>query len=114
MRIIDWSSDVCSSDLGIRERQRRHALLLLQIPNPESPIPASPAGASPRGPRHQVLILAFAGSNPAAPATQASSPPTATVSAQRDRKSVASGKSVTERVDLGGSRLLKKKKQQHT
>src|SRR5690606_21385767 len=27
-----------------------------------------PAGASPRGLRHQVLILAFAGSNPAAPA----------------------------------------------
>src|SRR5690606_21564506 len=28
----------------------------------------APAGASPRGPRHRVLIPAFAGSNPAAPA----------------------------------------------
>src|SRR3546814_11494872 len=32
---------------------------------------------------------------------------------QRDRKSVVSGTSVTVRVDLGGSRLLKKKKEKN-
>src|SRR3546814_5176435 len=38
MRISDWSSDVCSSDLG-RPRAREPEQLF-RIPNPESPTPA--------------------------------------------------------------------------
>src|SRR3546814_3006904 len=41
MRISDWSSDVCSSDLRILERRKRHRCQT-----------AGTAGAIPRGARH--------------------------------------------------------------
>src|SRR3546814_14408881 len=84
MRISDWSSDVCSSDLrryrpgewrqgrGRQHRQWRHRRRQRR----------------PR-PRHR--------------GRQWRRPP-------GDRKSVVSGKSVSVRVDLGGRRIIKKKK----
>src|SRR3546814_3163212 len=50
MRISDWSSDVCSSDLdsgfgirdsgfGIRDSSKRERHITCVIPNPQSPIP---------------------------------------------------------------------------
>src|SRR3546814_13312732 len=71
MRISDWSSDVCSSDLrGVAavEIQRRTLEILgtLQVERRQHPV--------------------------------------------ADRKSVVSGKSVSVRVDLGGRRIIKKKR----
>src|SRR3546814_18106319 len=71
MRISDWSSDVCSSDLGILRRS------IID---------------------HQHRQRHFAiGQRPA-------------MNSWPDRKSVVSGKSVSVRVDLGGRRIIKKKR----
>src|SRR3546814_15435739 len=78
VRISDWSSDVCSSDLGGYPRTR----------------PAAARHARSRAPR---------GWRPAGPTRR-----------PRDRQSVASGKSVSVRVDLGGRRILKKKNDNYT
>src|SRR3546814_14439282 len=101
MRISDWSSDVCSSDLaaGHTRRGRPEALHLhhrpLQRQGRErggdvttAARPARPGPAHPRSAR-----------SPARRRPQ-----------DRDRKSVVSGKSGAVRVDLGGRRIIKKKK----
>src|SRR3546814_17838875 len=82
MRISDWSSDVCSSDLGRGDR-----------------VPA--AG---RRDRHR------AGARPAQAGAGQGQGRGGKDRAQADRKSVVSGKSVSVRVDLGGRRIIKKKK----
>src|SRR3546814_16377025 len=105
MRISDWSSDVCSSDLppawrgvrlGVRERwsraesaRRGPVYLQRHRPDPE---------CGDRGIRFGVCP----GNLRTAPSRQGSSQ-------TRDRKSVVKGKSVSVRVDLGGSRIIKKK-----
>src|SRR3546814_19444509 len=87
MRISDWSSDVCSSDLaeegeaaparaGILDRARRGDLAHM----------AARQGHARRDARAARRRLG------------------------RDRKSVVEGKSVSVRVDLGGRRSIKKKK----
>src|SRR3546814_14268895 len=99
MRISDWSSDVCSSDLlgtghdlrRVDEAQRneqpdqrgqhvddRHGVDRLARPDPRR--------------EHGVVERDDEGL------------------AGRDRKSVVSGKRVSVRVDLGGRRIIKKKK----
>src|SRR3546814_11013764 len=105
MRISDWSSDVCSSDLQCacngggqdepavalghgRGRHHLHRISPDQAGDKRggdrSPCPDAPGGgACPRPP------------------------------AARDRKSVVSGKRVSVRVDLGGRRIIKKKTQQN-
>src|SRR3546814_17928199 len=105
MRISDWSSDVCSSDLGPLARSGlagpgcprklagqgdRSAAAGARRRCPgtgDGPRPWLPAGGGPADRR-------LTGAGRAAP----------------DRKSVVSGKSVSVRVDLGGRRVLKKKK----
>src|SRR3546814_16825128 len=97
MRISDWSSDVCSSDLS-RSRPRadrgRRTAAGRPAARPAAPRPPCPsvraaaAGLPPEG----------YGRRPASPAG--------------DRKSVVEGKSVSVRVDLGGRRIIKKKKKQ--
>src|SRR3546814_20371080 len=86
MRISDWSSDVCSSDLvpatrraqcGSGSARRR---LRARVRRPACP---RPSGAR---------------------AGRASAPH----GRRRDRKSVVEGKSVSARVDLGGRRHIKK------
>src|SRR3546814_19804642 len=82
MRISDWSSDVCSSDLdGLAQSGLPDAggarWLLGQRAGPDALVVARARG---RG-QHQ-----------------------------RDRKSVVEGKSVSVRGDLGGRRIIKKKK----
>src|SRR3546814_17802752 len=99
MRISDWSSDVCSSDLvvatdlmqaqlGAIEIQRR-----VDVGHPDHGVQVFHAG-------FPSSIRRSAGVWPAA----------------RDRKSVVSGKSVSVRVDLGGRRIIKntRKKQYRT
>src|SRR3546814_11621695 len=94
MRISDWSSDVCSSDLNlaryIRELDRpcavarNDAVTLADIARlAPSHIIVSPGPCTPKEAGISNAVI--------------------------DRKSVVSGKSVSVRVDLGGCRILKKK-----
>src|SRR3546814_17687761 len=90
MRISDWSSDVCSSDL---QRVVRHGLRAQR-----GVLAGRGAGGRPlrrlagRGLFRRVDVQ---------PGDRRQ---------QGDRKSVVEGKSVSVRVDLGGRRIIKKKK----
>src|SRR3546814_12728240 len=79
MRISDWSSDVCSSDLCMPRRMgtRRRSTTILRMPR----LPITPRKLC-----RVCLNSAISG----------------------DRKSVVKGKSVSVRVDLGGRRIIKK------
>src|SRR3546814_13490597 len=105
MRISDWSSDVCSSDLVDLSRiqpsgaagadtEARHTDGAVQVLRDSCAAEAA-AGANARGstvmPNLQNRIAIVTGAAPG------------------DRKSVVSGKSVSVRVDLGGRRIIKKK-----
>src|SRR3546814_16909814 len=96
MRISDWSSDVCSSDLlpwrfqitvrgNVRHTRRCRRTRIL-------------------GAGHQIFEQALAAALAAAAGFA--------IATQADRKSVASGKSVSVRVDLGGRRITHKKQNQ--
>src|SRR3546814_17635529 len=89
MRISDWSSDVCSSDLRWRswfrsgaDRRLRYARHSARPCRTARPRPLGGEGAAARRP----------------------------MARQPDRKSVVSGKSVSVLVDIGGRRIIKKKK----
>src|SRR3546814_18697376 len=95
MRIRDWSSDVCSSDLKTAvtgwspaEPIRQGAGLMFQ----QTAIP------------EDLASTAFRPASAGAAPDKAPGP---------DRKRVVSGKRVSVRVDLGGRRIIKKKKKQH-
>src|SRR3546814_12046834 len=98
MRISDWSSDVCSSDLKNRRSQLRRPRVQIQ-----------------KLLRRSIATLA----TPSMPGriTACRSPASSASTRKRfwpstlevDRKSVVEGKSVSVRVDLGGRRILKKK-----
>src|SRR3546814_16638950 len=112
MRISDWSSDVCSSDLVTEQSARmlevaRASALAIQ----EGPVDG-----------HQSRIICYRGEHRRSEPGQ--SPPAKRRSRseaqavrcnidrpipQIDRTSAVSGKSVSVRVDLGGRRILKKK-----
>src|SRR3546814_16925198 len=97
MRISDWSSDVCSSDLC---RVRCHALLLVlaRANRPSIGLPEIPPMGMLSGSPEQEAPM--------------STTSTYTVTGMNcgDRKSVVWGKSVSVRVELGGSRIINKKK----
>src|SRR3546814_16443467 len=82
MRISDWSSDVCSSDLSAVELLRQ-GLGRVDVGRVE---------------RHEDAFRSFGHGTIHKSVTKT------------DRKSVVLGKSVSVRVDLGGSRIIKKKK----
>src|SRR3546814_18706540 len=95
MRISDWSSDVCSSDLSdcpAQAADRAHAAARCAMPR------RYPPAARVRRRR-----AARAGE-----ASCAKAPPSRHPSFRQDRKRVVKGKSVSVRVDLGGSRIIKK------
>src|SRR3546814_19546816 len=97
MRISDWSSDVCSSDLvehlvGLvehRDAQRR------QVERPAFEMVAQPARRADDDMHALIQRPAFLAGVHAADAG--------------DRKSGVEGKRGSVRVDLGGSRVMKKK-----
>src|SRR3546814_18429413 len=96
MRISDWSSDVCSSDL-LCKAQGGSEIKAAEPPG-KTDQTRHDADLTMKALRHQLEHRAIA-------------------DAQRqhcydeeDRKSVVEGKSVSVRVDLGGSRSIKKKK----
>src|SRR3546814_12639392 len=121
MRISDWSSDVCSSDLVKQLALERVAVLegrvaqLLQIcetlrhlaehchgdERPECPIIDGLAEVDDETPATQPHAFGMSR------ARNGRERRPATV---RDRKSVVAGQSVSVRVDLGGHRIIKKKK----
>src|SRR3546814_15834398 len=99
MRISDWSSDVCSSDLlknapveYFRKQVRLGGCRRLQCPCRLFERGAACAAASARGGCHN-------GPAPEYPQHH-----------RVDRKSVVEGKCVSVRVDMGGRRKIKKKK----
>src|SRR3546814_20292737 len=89
MRISDWSSDVCSSDLLQRAGDREDLLVEHGDFLDRHSLALQPAQEG-FGDCHQVDAAAQ--------------------QLLQDRKSVVEGKSVSVRVDLGGRRIIKKKK----
>src|SRR3546814_19221189 len=104
MRISDWSSDVCSSDLrfiGRAEFGTRRFFDAARVPRRLDA-------------RHlHAQADAEEGDVPFAREADAGDLAFGPALAEADRKSVVSGKSVSERVDLGGRRIIKKKTQIH-
>src|SRR3546814_15700149 len=101
MRISDWSSDVCSSDLTAMRDGRGRSLMSGKTPIGwaiVAPARCGGLGAVPSG-RNTVSARRMITMRSAA--------------AIGDRKSVVSGESVSVRVDLGGRRILKQKNKHH-
>src|SRR3546814_11345856 len=97
MRISDWSSDVCSSDLFQRAESR---------PGPQRARLRQAGSPPPPGTTWALNRKAPARASAAAPARPATPP------YRVDRKSVVEGKRVSGRVDVGGRRIIKKKNNQ--
>src|SRR3546814_11907344 len=93
MRISDWSSDVCSSDLGAIRNNHGYAQILTQLlgDRPGKGIHGS-AGRKGNDECYRLIRPFFC-----------------LGCRRQDRKSVVQGKSVSVRVDLGGRRSIKKK-----
>src|SRR3546814_19412447 len=110
MRICDWSSDVCSSDL--LDFQMQGMTVASRIPvGTEEVIRTAPAARIrdlyDRYYRPERATLVMVGDfDPAAVEAK--------VKARLDRKSVVEGKSVSVGVGLGGRRIFKKKKKKIT
>src|SRR3546814_11434292 len=98
MRISDWSSDVCSSDLGGDQRAARR--------------PLDRDGRDRAGVRavQPAALRGEAGCSEDCVSLKARTGSPSSSTASRDRKSVVKGKSVSVRVNLGGRRVIKKKK----
>src|SRR3546814_11418298 len=119
MRISDWSSDVCSSDLGARCGGRARPAVGQRFGRGSHARP---------GARQGVRDCAAAGAcirsdegaqggrtGSALPARARGEPaPRAGAAFPLDRKSVEQGKSVSVSVDRGGRRIIKKKKKKKT
>src|SRR3546814_18080646 len=101
MRISDWSSDVCSSDLYMRVPDIAAQLDALRG---EACRPAA------RGMRLVVEIAQVEGQRVALDTGIFQIDRPVPLGRHADRKRVVSGKSVAVRVDLGGRRNIKKQK----
>src|SRR3546814_16210088 len=100
MRISDWSSDVCSSDLFLEVEIELRVVLTCQHDEADhiladfiNHIAQRDEGARPLRHAHRLAAIEQIDHLH-----------------QLDRKSVVQGKSVSVRVDLGGRRIIKKKK----
>src|SRR3546814_17834144 len=107
MRISDWSSDVCSSDLS--KRTFRRACIQIGL---GQMVDGRYTGPSAYNLRHTAASIALReGRTPVEVATLLGhAAPSNTL---RDRKSGVSGKSVSVGVDLVGRRIIKKKKKKN-
>src|SRR3546814_14971628 len=120
MRISDWSSDVCSSDLSINDPSGT-ITVASRLPR----VPKWTATVSPEFnvflPNEGRVTLRADYSYKSTMAADAENTPelfsgnvtlvnaSLTYSAPGDRKSVVEGKSVSVRLDLGGRRIIQKK-----
>src|SRR3546814_11671719 len=113
MRISDWSSDVCSSDLG--DDSRKHSGLPGALVDLE-PVAAKlacvglPPAAVRFGECAEPDIAQRGQPAPDQDRRAIEQQPIDQIGGEKDRKSVGSGKSVAVRVDTGGRRIIKKKK----
>src|SRR3546814_7544717 len=96
MRISDWSSDVCSSDLSARRRHR----FLCDL-------------ATVFAPKRSARRALFGSWREAAWRWRPASAGVPSIP-RKDRKSVVEGKSVSVRVDIGGRRIITKRQQDTT
>src|SRR3546814_11689593 len=99
MRISDWSSDVCSSDLR-GEVEIRGAKLIGGRRRDRDAVALGEGGVVDGDISRVSPVHIGAGDIRSGPGAD---------TARGDRKSVVEGKSVSVRVDLGGGRLIKKK-----
>src|SRR3546814_687242 len=104
MRISDWSSDVCSSDLTGSRRTRRSS------PARRAPVGRWSGGTRRTAGRSREGRVARGSGRPARIRARGASRPACR---RTDRKSVVEGKSVSVRVDLGGGRSIKKNNIRH-
>src|SRR3546814_16732986 len=102
MRISDWSSDVCSSDLIFAALQECWRALRIFMARFLSGCVAVPICDSRPPLLWGELIIILRSLQETRIFTM--------LTTSADRKSVVSGKSVSVRVDLGGRRIIKKKK----
>src|SRR3546814_13658817 len=120
MRISDWSSDVCSSDLPLAHKRAN-------LPGPDNERFRMSNPPSIRGTLLKIGAV-FGGPSYTTDPCQRVASNIGELSQlgdnallqeelrrkRADRKSVVSGKSVSVRVDLGGRRIIKKKKTKKT
>src|SRR3546814_3955860 len=113
MRISDWSSDVCSSDLG-HEEDVPEPRLVQRVELPHDGRADADVHAAVRDRPYRRLECAR---DRAArrrqdhpPERELHRPGRPRLRADQDRQSIVEGKSVSGRVNLGGRRSIKKKK----
>src|SRR3546814_11731302 len=113
MRISDWSSDVCSSDLLGIEPGRRHQLPADRFTPATARRDRPPAGGDRGGRRQRAEAKGFwtAGLEPGPPGVR---PLAGDRRGARDRKSGVEGKRVSVGVYMGGRVISKKKKKKDT
>src|SRR3546814_17982405 len=118
MRISDWSSDVCSSDLPkitvITRKAYGGAYDVMASKHLRGDLNYAwpTAEIAVMGAKGAVEII-FRGKTPEEIAERTAEYEARSAAARQDRKSVVSGKSVSVRVDLGGRRIIKKKQKTH-
>src|SRR3546814_15002673 len=114
MRISDWSSDVCSSDLFCSHQIRCHDLCADHGKNDNAIVIGLDRGRTED--RLAQMIVPFALETPPYPCPHGKMLPMHIFTSHDaskcesfiiDRKRVVSGKSVSVRVDLGGCRFIK-------
>src|SRR3546814_14594534 len=111
MRISDWSSDVCSSDLASRgEFLTRIAKVTARHLVGSVPRPPHWTGFCLDPQRMEFWMDRPFRLHDRRQFTRSGGGWTSTLLYPCDRKSVVEGKSVSVRVDLGGGRIIKKKK----
>src|SRR3546814_15320240 len=96
MRISDWSSDVCSSDLALRPHASGRLILVFGAGGDRDQAKRPEMGKAAAAKADALLITD-------------DNPRGADPALIRDRKRVVSGKSVSVRVALGGRRILNTK-----
>src|SRR3546814_18194407 len=103
MRISDWSSDVCSSDLAFERLMHVASVVTPNLPELET------LGGEAAILRPGCHLVAKGGHAEGREIVDRLLSPGGRSRELRDRKSVVSGKSVSVRVDLGGRRIINKK-----
>src|SRR3546814_11167045 len=122
MRISDWSSDVCSSDLGTTSIAHVDRIACCIDQPASTAIPVARRTKSMSTPSASWLTMSkersrsrakLPSSDTIASTTSAPAKGSEQLLTILDRKSVVKGKSVSVRVDLGVGRLIKQKNHQN-
>src|SRR3546814_15066046 len=122
MRISDWSSDVCSSDLDGEEGGIASALFSLTGASCRQPLPPklppdiaslSEQAAGPRMTMNSTGRMNRISGTVMIAGRRAAFSSARIMRSLRDRKSVVEGKRVAVRDNLGGGRLMNKKKKKY-